>query len=184
MQHDGMVPNDITFICILAACSRTGFVDTGIGYFLSMNKDHGMSYTMDHYVCMIDLLGRAGHLDEAENLIIRIPFDPVSITWLCLLGACRIHGDVERAVHVANHCFELDPKNGAAYVMLSNIYAVAGCWNDVTAVREAFTQRGAKLSEGFYNDGISEIVHEFIKDVLNPHVEMDKLTIQEGGILM
>lgn len=125
MQLEGTNPDEVTIICALSACIRNGQLDDGKHLFMSMNRGHGISYTMDHYVCMVDLLARSGHLDEAENLIKNLPAEKVAAAWSCLLGACRIHGDVERGVRAASHCFELDAKNGGSYVMLSNIYAAA-----------------------------------------------------------
>ncbi|KAJ7528052.1 hypothetical protein O6H91_16G084700 [Diphasiastrum complanatum] len=125
MQYRGVKPDQITFLSLLGACSHMGSVFDGRHYFQSMIQDHGIVPRLEHYVCMIDLLGRAGNLDEAENLITNLPVANEVSAWLCLLGACRIHGDVERGVRAANRVFKLDPENVAPYVLLSNIYATA-----------------------------------------------------------
>lgn len=137
MQHDGVKPNEITFISVLAACSHTGCFDDGMDYFATMKRDHGIRYTLDHYTCMIDLLGRAGHLEEAEDLIKSLPGAIVAAPWSSLLCACRVHGDIERAERAANQCLELDPSNASPYIELSHMYSAVGRWDDVAKVREA-----------------------------------------------
>lgn len=126
MQIEGVEPDDITFICVLTACSHTGAVDFGRHFFVSMRRDHGIAHIVAHYLCMIDLLGRAGHLEEAENLIHNMSSENATMAWHCLLGACRTHDDVERGVRAANNCFRSEPMKGAPYVLLSNLYAGAG----------------------------------------------------------
>lgn len=135
MQLGGVKPDKVTFICILNACNHLGWVDAGRCLFVSIAKDHGITHTGDHYMCMIDILGRSGHLDEAEILINNMPHEKIALAWLSLLSACRIHGDVERGVRAASHCFEFDQHNATPYVMLSNIYASAGKWDDATKIR-------------------------------------------------
>lgn len=126
MQFEGVKPNCISFICILTACNHMGWVDDARHYFMSINRDHGLPLIIEHYVCMIDLLGRAGCLDEAEDLISSIRSENIASAWLNLLAACRIHGDVERALRAAYYYTVLNPAIATPYVMLSNIYASAG----------------------------------------------------------
>lgn len=121
MEKEGIKPNDVTFVCTLNACSHTGQINAARQFFYSMNREHGLRYRVDHYVCMIDLLGRAGHLDEAEKLIAHIPSEQANVAWLCLLGACKIHGDTERAARATSFCHELDPSDVTSLVTLTNI---------------------------------------------------------------
>ncbi|KAI5079172.1 hypothetical protein GOP47_0006843 [Adiantum capillus-veneris] len=121
MEKEGIKPNDVTFVCTLNACSHTGQINAARQFFYSMNQEHGLAYRVDHYVCMIDLLGRAGHLDEAEKLIAHISSEQASVAWLCLLGACKLHGDTERAARAASFCHELDPNDVTSHVTLTNI---------------------------------------------------------------
>lgn len=144
MQLEGVKPDKVTFTCILIACSRSGRVDHGRDFFVSMYPEYGISHSEDHYICMIDLLCRAGHLDEAEGLINHLPSE-VPLAWLCMLGACRFHGDVDRGVRAASHCMQVDPTNAAHFVMMSNVYASAGRWDDVAKVRLAMMSSGVKL---------------------------------------
>lgn len=123
--------DEITYLCILTACSHGGLVEFGRYIFASIDLCHGVNYTREHYVCAIDLLGRAGHLEEAEVLIQTTPFANFAIIWLCLLGACKTHGDVERGARAAEWCFNLDPADAAPCIALLNIYSEAGKWEDV-----------------------------------------------------
>lgn len=135
MLSQGIKPDSIAFTCILTACSHSGLVEDGRQFFCAMIKNCGIPQTMDHFVCMIDLLGRAGHLDEAESLIRHIPFQKLAVPWLCLLGACRSHGDVERGSHAANCCFELEPQSSTPYTMLGNVFATGDKLEDVAILQ-------------------------------------------------
>ncbi|KAJ7538024.1 hypothetical protein O6H91_11G031500 [Diphasiastrum complanatum] len=139
MQQNGINPDQITFVGVLTACSHTGQVGAGKEYFDSMLKDYSIRPQVEHYVCLIDILGRAGSLAEAEDLIHSMPFRDEATVWLCLLGACRIHGDVERGLRAASHIVQLDPENASPYVLLSSIYAAAGKWDEARKVREIWT---------------------------------------------
>eukprot|EP00250_Pteridium_aquilinum_P020621 c24888_g1_i1 orf=525-3071(-) len=128
MQQDKIKPDQVTFISILTACSHTGQIEEGRHLFVSISRDHRLKQLEDHYVCMIDILGRAGLLDEAEELINSIPFEKSALVWLTLLSACQMHSDMERGCLATNKCFEIDPENAAPYVLMSNIYVAAGSW--------------------------------------------------------
>ncbi|EFJ32318.1 hypothetical protein SELMODRAFT_86162 [Selaginella moellendorffii] len=129
MKLDGIQPNDVTFVSMLFVCSHAGLFEDGCKCFGSITADYSMELTVDHYNCVIDLLGRAGNLDEAENLVANLP-EPCSVDWMTLLGACRIHGDADRALRTAQRVAELDPDSLAGKVLLSNIYATARDWDD------------------------------------------------------
>eukprot|EP00249_Psilotum_nudum_P023613 c28935_g4_i7 orf=436-1446(+) len=172
MGLEGVKPDNITFIGILSACSHTGLLDDGCYQFISMSRDHLITPRLDHYVCMIDLLGRAGQFNEAEGLINSIPFEPHPVLWINLLGTCRIHGDVERGAQAAEHAFELDPNNTAVFVLLSNIYAAAGNWDDAAKVRKTIINRGVKKKPGRSCIEIKNRVHEFfVGDTSHPQKE-------------
>lgn len=135
MQNEGLKPTDITFVSMISACSHAGLLDEGSYFFSSMRQDHGIMPMVAHYGCLIDLYGRAGMLDAAEDIINKMPFQPGSMEWLTLLSACRIYGDAERGKFAAQHVLELHPEHSAAYISLSNIYASAGMWVDSTSVK-------------------------------------------------
>ena len=123
MQHAGVMPNDITFMALLSACSHAGLVGEGWQYFDCMRRDYHITPSVEHYACMVDLLGRAGHLDEAWNFIKNMPLEPNTIIWRALLRACKNHHNIELGLQVAERLVELEPTYAGNYVLLSNIYA-------------------------------------------------------------
>ncbi|CAK9264941.1 unnamed protein product [Sphagnum jensenii] len=118
MCEEGVHPDDITFVCLLSACSHSGFVDEGLRFYALMTTVYRFPAKLEHYTCMVDLLGRAGHLQEAENMIQGMPCKPNAAIWMALLGACRIHGNVEMGERMAKRVLELEPKNAAGFVLL------------------------------------------------------------------
>ncbi|KAA8526707.1 hypothetical protein F0562_009064 [Nyssa sinensis] len=126
MKNKGQEPNQITFLGVLSACTHVGLVDEGWNYFKSMRFSYKIEPGADHYACMVDLLGRAGLLDEAINLINSMPFEPHSGVWGALLGASSTHLCLDLAKLAAQRLFELEPNNATPYVVLSNLYSVAG----------------------------------------------------------
>eukprot|EP01018_Ginkgo_biloba_P016554 Gb_35599 [translate_table: standard] len=179
----GMKPDHITFVGILAACSHAGLVDEGRFYFDSMRRDHCITPRVDHYTCMIDLLGRAGLLDEVEDFIDNMPFEPDAFMWGSVLGACRIHGNMKLAKHAAECHFELDPENAAPYVLLSNIYAANGKWDDVAKVRKMMSGKVVKKPGCSWIE-VKKSVHTFIaEDRSHPQsgeicAMLERLTVQ------
>eukprot|EP01018_Ginkgo_biloba_P037492 Gb_02031 [translate_table: standard] len=162
MQQIGMKPNWVTFICVLCACSHAGLVNEGSQNFGRMKRDYCITPKMKHYACMVDLLGRAGHLDEAEDFIKKMPLEPDASVWGALLGACRIHCNVELGVLVAGRLFDLEPEDAGYYVLVSNIYAAAGRWDSVAKVRTIMKDRGLKKTPGCSLIDINNHVHAFL----------------------
>ncbi|XP_050373958.1 LOW QUALITY PROTEIN: pentatricopeptide repeat-containing protein At2g01510, mitochondrial [Argentina anserina] len=146
MQKQGIVPNHVTYLGVLSACSHAGLVNEGKAYFRRMvqSGDKNIQPRIEHYACMVDLLGRSGHLEEAYNFIRTMPIEPDSGVWGALLGACTIHQAVELGQHVADLLFELAPAYGSYHVLMSNMYAAAGRWDRVDKVRLKMRKRGAK----------------------------------------
>eukprot|EP00253_Pinus_taeda_P001245 PITA_01245 len=128
MKHSGMAPSHITLLCVLSACRHAGLVDEGRRYFSCMNECYNIKPSLEHYNCMVDLLGRAGYFEEAQDFISKMPIKPDVNVWRCLLSACRIHNNVELG---EQYLFELESKNAAHYTLLSNIYTAAGRWGDI-----------------------------------------------------
>ncbi|KAL4570433.1 hypothetical protein LXL04_026085 [Taraxacum kok-saghyz] len=149
MEGSGYLPDHVTFLAIISACDHSGLVDEGLGYFKSMTEDYGISPGKEHYACVIDLYGRAGRLGEAFETIKSMPFDPDAGVWGTLLGACRVHGDVELAEMASRHLFEMDPGNSGYYVLLSNVQADAGKWEGVGKTRSMMKDRGVEKVPGF-----------------------------------
>lgn len=121
MEQKGLKLNHITFVAILYACSHAGLLQEGFQFFQSIQQDHGMTPTGDHYLCLVDLLGRAGLLEEAEELLQKIPCQPTVAVWMALLGACRIHGDIRLAEIAAQQVLKLGRCCASGLVLLSNI---------------------------------------------------------------
>ncbi|KAF8407883.1 hypothetical protein HHK36_007021 [Tetracentron sinense] len=125
MLEEGLTPDDVAFTVILTTCSHAGLVEEGCHYFNSMKNDYSIAPSPDHYACMVNLLGRSGQLQAAYDLIKSMPVEPHAGAWGALLGACRLHCDIELGEVVAGQLFELEPHNAGNYVLLSNIYAAA-----------------------------------------------------------
>lgn len=148
MEISGIKPDDITYSTILSACSHSGLAEQGRMVFNSM-ADHGISPGIVHYACMVDLLGRTGHLNEAYDMVMGLPCKPSTSLLESLLGACRIHGDVELGEKISRKLSVLDPENSRAYVMLYNIYAAAGRWTDAERVRSEMEGKQLRKTPGF-----------------------------------
>jgi pentatricopeptide repeat protein len=162
MQQSGVRPDHVTLVCVLTACCHAGLVDKGREYFDCISKCYRITPTMEHYGCMVDLLGRAGCLDEACDFINNMPIKPDASVWVSLLGACRIHHNVELAESAAKHIFELDPENAGPYVLLSNVYAATGRWDCIEKVRNMMRERGVKKTPGCSWVEINKQVHAFL----------------------
>ncbi|KAM5578827.1 hypothetical protein ABKV19_008907, partial [Rosa sericea] len=130
MKDQGIKPNSFTFTAVLTACKHSGLVDEGRKHFESMIKDYSLVPGVEHYACVVDLLGRPGCLLEAYKFIERMPVEPDIGVWGALLSACRIYGNVELAELVAAHLSDLDPQTTTPYVLMLIIYAEAGRWED------------------------------------------------------
>ena len=148
MLVSGEQPDQVTMIGVLCACSHAGLVEEGRNYFYSMNEEHGVVPLKDHYTCMVDLLGRAGCLDEAKNLIEVMPMQPDAVIWGSLLAACKVHRNITLGKYVAEKLLAIEPRNSGPYVLLSNMYAELGRWSDVVRVRKLMRQRGVVKQPG------------------------------------
>ncbi|KAF8408825.1 hypothetical protein HHK36_004894 [Tetracentron sinense] len=148
MQTEGHEPNQITFLGVLSACAHVGLVEEGCTYFQSMSSSFLIEPGPDHYACMVDLLGRAGLLKEAIDMIHSMPFKPHSGVWGALLSASRTHLNLDLAKLSAQNLFELDPNNATAYVVLSNLYSVLGQKKDEEVLRMAKKSKRVKKNPG------------------------------------
>ncbi|KAH1055176.1 hypothetical protein J1N35_033241 [Gossypium stocksii] len=162
MLRASIKPDEITYIGVLCACSHAGLVKEGRKFFASMTAEHGVEPNVAHYGCMVDLLGRAGHLQEACEVIKNMPMKPNTIIWGALLGACRVHKDVGIAEMAAKNILELDPQNGAVYVLLCNIYAYCKKWDSLHELRESMMHRGIRKTPGCSLIEMNGVVHEFV----------------------
>ncbi|KAF8729564.1 hypothetical protein HU200_017506 [Digitaria exilis] len=147
MRQLGIEPNGVTFVAVLNACSHGGLVSEGFRYF-SLMKSMGIKPTIQHYGCLVDLLGRAGFLVEALNLASNLPKDPGFVIWSSLLAACRSHGNVEMAELAASKLADAKPSHGSSYVLLSNTYARAKQWEDLKMTRRRMEEHGVSKKPG------------------------------------
>eukprot|EP01018_Ginkgo_biloba_P002730 Gb_33133 [translate_table: standard] len=162
MEHSGTKPDHVTLVCVLYACCHSGLVAEGWQYFSCMSDNYHITPAVEHYGCMVDLLCRAGRLDEAEDFINRMPIKPDATVWRCLLGSCRTHNNIELGQCVAERLFELEPENDANYVLLSNIYSAAGKWDDYENIRRMMKERRVKKTPGCSWIEVNKQVHAFI----------------------
>lgn len=169
MLSSSILPNRITFVSLLYACSHAGLIEEGQRFFSSMWDEYGVRPDVKHYTCMVDLLGRAGRLDEALGLIESMRVEKDEGLWGALLGACRIHRRLDLAERVARSLLELQPQNPGHYVLLSNIYANAGKWEDMAKTRDLMTKAGLKKIPGWTWIEVDEQLHQFsVGDKTNP----------------
>ncbi|XP_058068635.1 pentatricopeptide repeat-containing protein At5g52850, chloroplastic [Magnolia sinica] len=148
MRLMGTQPDGITFLLVLYACSHGGLVDLGLEYFNSMTKSYGILQQFDHYICLVDLLGRAGRLEEATGVIETMPFEPDALIYKTLLGSCKIHGNLALGEDAAMHALKLDSSDPAIYVLLSNMYDDAGQSESGELTRRMMREKGLRKNPG------------------------------------
>ncbi|KAL5542770.1 hypothetical protein UlMin_010480 [Ulmus minor] len=149
MVNAGIKPNEVTFVGLLYACSHVGLVSKGRALFKSMIEDYRISPSLQHYTCFVDLLSRSGHLDEAENVLNSIPFEPDEAIWASLLTACKHQKNTEMGIRIANHLLNSKPEDPSTYILLSNVYASASMWENVSKVRKLMTGMEVKKKPGY-----------------------------------
>lgn len=164
MIASGVKPDFVTFIGLLFACSHAGLTERGRYFFESMSKDYGISPGLDHYACMIDLLGRSGKIDEAEELLSKMDMEPDPTVWKSLLSACRKHGNIDLARRAATALIESDPQDPVPYVMLSNMYSAIGKWEEAASIRRLMKSRGVGKEPGRSWMEINSRVHTFTSE--------------------
>ncbi|XP_043692102.1 pentatricopeptide repeat-containing protein At5g59600 [Telopea speciosissima] len=138
----------LTFTAVFTACSHGGLVEVGHNLFHLMQDQYGIEPRLEHYACMVDLLGRAGKLGEAYDLIKTMPLEPDSFVWGALLGACRNHRNIELAEIAATHLFQLEPDSAGSCLLLSNLYADAGSWGNSTKLKKMMKRRRLRRNPG------------------------------------
>ncbi|XP_073010648.1 pentatricopeptide repeat-containing protein OGR1, mitochondrial-like [Typha latifolia] len=151
-------PDAVTYLAVLCGCTHAGLVDDGLRVFRSMRVQPNMK----HYGAVVDLLGRAGRLDEAHETILSMPFAPDAVLWQTLLGACKTYGDVTLAELAASKLAELGSNVDGDYVLLSNVYAAKARWADVGRVRDTMRTNDVRKIPGFSYTEIDGVVHKFL----------------------
>ncbi|XP_008791830.2 pentatricopeptide repeat-containing protein At2g22410, mitochondrial-like [Phoenix dactylifera] len=161
LKSKGMVPDDITFVGVLSACSHAGLVVEGQRHFKDMKSIFGLEPKSVHYACQIDLLGKVGLLEDAYELARSTPMEPDEAGWGALLNACRMHGNVELGKYAGDKLLGLDPGDSGIYVLLSSMYATRNKWDDVKKVRRMMRDRGVKKTPGCSSIEVDGKFHEF-----------------------
>ncbi|XP_073283351.1 pentatricopeptide repeat-containing protein At3g12770-like isoform X2 [Primulina huaijiensis] len=162
MLKDGVAPNHVTLVSVLCACNHAGLVNEAGWYFETMKMNFGIEPTQEHYACMIDVLGRAGKLDKAVNLVDNMPFEANATIWGGLLGAAKIHKNLELGQRAAEMLYTLDPEKSGTHVILANIYASAGLWENVAKVRRLMKDSKVKKEPGMSWMEIKDNIYTFI----------------------
>ncbi|XP_043705267.1 pentatricopeptide repeat-containing protein At2g29760, chloroplastic-like [Telopea speciosissima] len=162
MESVGLKPDDVTFVGLLCACSHGGLIPEGKKLFDYMLKEYGIEPQIEHYGCMVDLLGRGGHLNEAHDFIQRMPFEANSVMWRALLGACRIHGNIAIGDIAGKKLLELEPHHGARYVLLSNLFADVNQWEEAGRMRKLMEERDIQKPPGWSYVEFNGTIHKFL----------------------
>ncbi|KAL1337830.1 hypothetical protein HN51_032528 [Arachis hypogaea] len=148
-EEQAVVPNNVTFLGVLSACCHAGLVDVGREIFYSMKNVYGVDAKIEHYGCMVDLLGKEGKLIEAEELVKGMPWKPDIVILGALLAACKNNGNTKVAKRVVKEILALEPHNHGVHVAMSNIYAEAGQWNEVLRLRKVMKEERLKKTPGW-----------------------------------
>ncbi|CAK9146190.1 unnamed protein product [Ilex paraguariensis] len=181
MKDKGFKPDEITMLGILSACNHGGLVEEGKRWFRSM-VEYGLTPRIEHYGCMVDLLGRAGRLEEAEKLIESMPFEANGIILSSFLFACGYAKDVTRAERVTNKAIKMEPWNDGNYIMLRNLYATERRWRDVEEIKGLMRRKGAKKEAGCSVIEVDSRIWEFVAgDKVHPQWEGDHETESQIG---
>ncbi|KAG5536981.1 hypothetical protein RHGRI_024420 [Rhododendron griersonianum] len=172
MVEKNITPNNVTFVAVLCACSHAGLVDEGRGFFASMNRDFDIEPMIEHYGCMVDILGRAGCIEEAYEFINNMPIQPNAVIWRTLLASCRVHKNVEIGERSLKNVVRLESAHSGDYILLSNIYASVGRLEDAVRVRNQIKEEGIKKMPGCSVIEMDGIIHEFFsEDNIHPDSE-------------
>lgn len=162
LESSNLTPDGVSFIGVLTACKHTGMVDKAKDYFSIMKELYKINPSIRHYSCMVDVLGQAGRLEEAEHLIETMPINPDAIIWGSLLSACKKHGNIEMARRAAKHMLELDPSESCAHVLMSGVYADSKQFEEATMERLSMKEKRIKKEPGCSLIEVDGEVHEFV----------------------
>ncbi|KAG1363449.1 Pentatricopeptide repeat-containing protein [Cocos nucifera] len=162
MLQDKIMPNEITFVAVLSACGHGGLVEEGYNYFRSMQEDHGIVPDIEHYTCMVDLLGRAGLLEKAKDFIHENNISHHTIVWRALSSACRVHNNIEMAIWTSEQLVRLEPCHPGSYILLSNIHATKRKWGEASKLRNLMQERGVRKQPGRSWIQLKNKIHTFV----------------------
>ncbi|KAK9129792.1 hypothetical protein Sjap_010279 [Stephania japonica] len=176
MQELNVRPDERTMTAVLSACRNAGRVKEAYAYFNQMERRYGVKPRIQHYGCMVDLLARAGHLSNAEQFIKRMPVEPDAILWRTLIWACKVHGDTDRAERLINNTqlLQKDSSDSGTYILLGNVYASAGKWQEKATIRDIMNKKGLAKPKGSSKIEVNGRIHEFVAGDTN-HLESEKI---------
>ncbi|XP_061339333.1 pentatricopeptide repeat-containing protein At2g20540 [Gastrolobium bilobum] len=180
MQKTLVIPNGITFLAILSACVHAGLWNEGLRYFDVMRLDYHIVPEIEHYGCLVDLLGRSGCVDQALDTILKMPIKPDSRIWNSLLSSCRIHRNLEIAIIAMEQISELEPEESGNYVLLANIYAELGKWEGVSNIRKLIRSKRIKKTPGCSLIEVNDVVEEFVSGDDSKTFSQDVFWILQG----
>ncbi|WKA12773.1 hypothetical protein VitviT2T_030128 [Vitis vinifera] len=180
MVAGGTRPNEVIFVAILSACSHAGYLELGHHYFNQMVTDFGIRPSVEHYGCMVDLLGRAGQLAEAEELIISMPEEPTAVIWGALLSACRIHKDLRRGRRAFRQLMQLEPLRGDRYKLAGQMFSSAGEKEEADNVTRFIKENELETTRGSSFIEINGVVHEFVVGDADHHKAREMYRMWEG----
>ncbi|XP_038713617.1 pentatricopeptide repeat-containing protein At1g06143 isoform X2 [Tripterygium wilfordii] len=182
MEREKVTPNGVTFISVLSACNHAGLVEEGRKRFLSMTSDYSIPPQVEHYGCMVDLLGKAGLIEDALELIRTMKFEPNSVIWGALLGGCKLHRNLEIAQIAVNKLLVLEPNNSGYYTLLVNMYAEVNQWGQVGKLRATMKELGIeKTCPGSSWIEMDKKVHEFSASDQS-HPSSDDINVLLAGL--
>ncbi|CAJ1967691.1 unnamed protein product [Sphenostylis stenocarpa] len=162
MLEEGLAPDDVVYVGVLSACSHAGLVNEGIQCFNRMQLEHKIKPTIQHYGCMVDLMGRAGMLKEAYDLIKGMTIKPNDVVWRSLLSACKVHLNLEMGEIAAENIFKLNQQNPGDYLVLASMYARAQNWTDVARIRTEMAEKHLVQTPGFSLVEANKKVYKFV----------------------
>ena len=186
----GLHPDGIIFLCLLSAFSHAGMVAEGMELFEKMG-DYGVEKSSEHYASMVDILGRAGFLHEAVKFVKNMPVQPGKDVYGALLGACRIHNNIELAEEIAEKLFVLDPDNAGRYIILVKMYEDAGKWENAARLRKALKEKNIRKPLGcsaielgcvLHTFGVEDKSHPFKDQIFDTLERLDNIMEEEAGL--
>lgn len=172
MMISGVKPDEITFISLLCACSRSGMIPEGLKYFDDMKNKYCIAPNLKHYACVVDLLGRSGKLDAAFQFIQEMPLEPDAAIWGALLNSCRIHRNVDHGELAARHIIEMDKESMGYFTLLCNFYSDTGKWDEISRLRTMMREKGIPVDPGCSWVEVKGKVHAFLTgDNFHPQIQ-------------
>ncbi|QHO01179.1 Pentatricopeptide repeat-containing protein [Arachis hypogaea] len=181
MKDEGNLPDDVTFLGVLSACSHMGLVEEGKQHFNSMSNVYGVTPRDEHYAGMVDILSRAGRFVEVESFVEEMKLTSNALVWENVLGACAKHGNVKFGERAAKRLFELKCETDSTYILLSNIFASKGRWTEAKRIRALMSSHGVKKEPGCSWVEINNKIHVFVSDGGHPHIREIHLKLEELG---